>query len=240
MTHSGRQPRILGRGIVSGASAVALLLPGGATRSHLRPLAFTDLAFSGPRGWWRRHAPTLAVHVLRYRYWGWNDADADSSVDTAWALGMIRRRYGSVPVVLVGNSLGGRAAFAQAGDPSVVAIAGIAPWTPPEDPAEQAAGRRVLIVHGTKDQSEAPAEWSLMFAGRARTAGATVARFVAPGAGHLLMSRANDWGALTADFVMAAAGLGRMPDAVEQASAPGASLEIPLPARSPGTQGRKP
>ena len=171
------------------------------------------------------------MHVLRYRYWGWNGSAADTSVDTAWALEMIRRRYGTVPVVLVGNSLGGRAAFAQAGDPSVTAVVGIAPWLPPEDPAEQVAGRRALIVHGTKDRSDAPADWSLDFAKRSREAGATVARFVAPGAGHLLMSRANDWGPLTADFVMAAVGLGPMPDSVISASDPGASLETPLPGR---------
>jgi pimeloyl-ACP methyl ester carboxylesterase len=228
---AGRRPRILGHGPVSVATAVALLLPGGAIRSHWRPMAFPDLAFMGPRGWWKRHAPTLAVHVLRYRYWGWNGPDADTSVDTAWALDMIRRRYGTVPVVLVGNSLGGRAAFAQAGDPSVTALVGIAPWLPPEDPAEQVAGRRALIVHGTKDRSDAPADWSLDFARRSRDAGATVARFVAPGAGHLLMSRANDWGPLTADFVMAAIGLGPMPDAITTASDPGASLETPLPGR---------
>ena len=225
----GRRPRILGRGVASGATSVALLLPGGATRSHLPPLAITDLAFTGPRGWWKRHAPTLAVHVLRYRYWGWNDPDADTSTDTAWALDRIRARYGSVPVVLVGNSLGGRAAFAQAGDPSVTTVVGIAPWLPPQDPADQLAGRRVLIIHGTKDHSDAPADWSLSFGRRARAAGGTVARFVAPGAGHMLLSRANDWGPLTADFVLGAVGLGPMPESIRLASEPEADLSTPLP-----------
>jgi dienelactone hydrolase len=215
---------------------VALLLPGGATNSHFPPLALTDLAFVTPRDRWRRDAPALAVHLLRYRYWGWNGLAADTSADTGWALSRIRARYGGVPVVLVGNSLGGRAAFAQAGDPSVTAVAGIAPWLPPEDSADHLAGRSVLIVHGAKDHSDAPAAWSLDFAERARLAGARVARFVAPGAGHLLMSRANDWGSLTAEFVMGAVGLGPTPEAVAGAFATDAGLAMPLPRRSRRSQ----
>jgi alpha-beta hydrolase superfamily lysophospholipase len=219
---------MLGRGVV-GARAVALLLPGGATRSHARPWSVTDLAFTGPRGWWKRHAPSLAVHLLRYRYWGWNEPNDDTSTDTAWAVDMIRRRYGQVPVVLVGNSLGGRAAFAQAGRDSVTTVVGISPWLPPGEPVDQVAGRRVLIVHGTSDRSEAPAEWSLDFARRARADGATVARFEAIGAGHTMLSRANDWGPLVADFVMGAVALGPTPEIVRLASDPAGSLSTPLP-----------
>lgn len=229
---TARRPRILGRGPRSGAAAVALLLPGGAMNSHLRPWGITDLAFTGPRSTWKRRAPALAVHLLRYRYWGWNEPDADTSLDTAWALERIRGRYGDVPVVLVGNSLGGRAAFAQAGDPSVTAVVGIAPWIPPEDPVEQVGDRRVLIIHGSRDRSDAPAEWSREFALRARAAGASVARFEAPNAGHLLLSRAQDWGELTADFVLGAVGLASMPEAVARASEPDADLATPLPRRA--------
>jgi hypothetical protein len=228
-----RRPRLLGRGLVGGARAVALLLPGGATNSHLPPSSVPDLAFRASRDRWSRATPHLAVHLLRYRYWGWNGPDADTSADTGWALSRIRARYGGVPVALVGNSLGGRAAFAQAGDPSVTAVVGIAPWLPPEDPADQLSGRRVLIVHGGRDRTDAPAVWSLDFAARARAAGAEVARFVAPGAGHLLVSRARDWGALTAAFVLGAVGLAAMPEAIIRAWEPRAGLATPLPRWGP-------
>lgn len=226
-----RRPRLLGRGQVPDAAAVALLLPGGAIRSRLPPLGFSDLAFLQPRRWWARNTPTLAVHLLRYRYWGWNDPAADTSADTAWALGQIRARYGRAPVVLVGNSLGGRAAFAQAADPSVCAVVGIAPWLPPGEPIDGLQGRRVLIVHGGADRSDAPAAWSLDYAERARAADVRLARFEAPGAGHTLLTRTVDWGLLACEFVAAAAGLRTQPEAIDRAFLPDAGLHTPLPRR---------
>ena len=40
-------------------------------------------------------------------------------------------RAASVPIVLVGHSMGGRAALRAGGDPQVAAVCGLAPWTPP-------------------------------------------------------------------------------------------------------------
>lgn len=138
---------------------VALLLPGGFVRGRGGPLRIAELGLrdlaAGLAGRGRGHG--LAVHLLRYRHSGWNGADADTAVDTRWALDELERRYGPVPVVLIGNSLGGRAAFWCAGHPNVVGVAGIAPWLPSGDGIDQLAGRRVLIVHGTRDHSEASA-----------------------------------------------------------------------------------
>lgn len=93
----------------------------------------TELTGRGrPRG--------LAVHLLRYRYSGWNGTDADTAVDTRWALDELARRHPGAPVVLIGNSLGGRAAFWCAGHPSVVGVAGIAPWLPSGDAVGNSPG----------------------------------------------------------------------------------------------------
>ncbi|MBD0676667.1 alpha/beta hydrolase [Streptomyces sp. CBMA156] len=194
-----------GEGPVNG---VALLLPGGFIRSRRAPMKVAELGLRdlatelADRG--RPHG--LAVHLLRYRHGGWNGADADTAVDTRWALDELARRYPGTPVVLIGNSLGGRAAFWCAGHPSVVGVAGIAPWLPSGDPVDQLAGRRVLIVHGTGDHSSANAAQSLEYALRARQVVPGLARYEAPGANHYLLRESRDISALTTGFTLATLG----------------------------------
>ncbi|MQS11353.1 alpha/beta hydrolase [Streptomyces kaniharaensis] len=194
-----------GEGEVRG---VALLLPGGFVRGRGGPvkvaeLGLRDLATELTE---RGHTHGIAVHLLRYRHSGWNGPDADTAVDTRWALDELARRYGPVPVVLVGNSLGGRAAFWCAGHPNVTGVAGIAPWLPSGDPVEQLAGRRVLIVHGTGDHSAAGATQSLEYALRARTVVPDLARYEVPGGSHYLVRQAADISALTTAFTLATLG----------------------------------
>ncbi|MFI5909348.1 hypothetical protein [Dactylosporangium sp. NPDC051541] len=76
---------------------------------------------------------------------------------------------GAVPVVLVGNSLGGRAACWEAGDPSVTGVVGIAPWLPEGDPVEQLAGRTVLVLPGDRDRGAAAAPTAVVSPLAART-----------------------------------------------------------------------
>ncbi|MFJ4187891.1 alpha/beta hydrolase [Kitasatospora sp. NPDC089509] len=196
-------------------SGIALLLPGGFIRSHRGPLRMAELGMRGlatelaDRG--RPHG--LAVHLLHYRYSGWNGADADTAVDTRWALDELARRHPGAPVVLIGNSLGGRAAFWCAEHPSVVGVAGIAPWLPSGDRVEHLAGRRVLIVHGTADRSAAGAAQSLEYALRARQVTPDLARYEVPGGSHYLIRRGADVMALTTDFTLAALGMAAAPPA---------------------------
>ncbi|MFJ2189417.1 alpha/beta hydrolase [Kitasatospora sp. NPDC087861] len=194
-----------GDGGTDQVKGVALLLPGGFLRSRRGPVKVAELGLRDlaaevtARG--RPHG--VAVHLLRYRYSGWNGADADTAVDTRWALDELARRYGPVPVVLIGNSLGGRAAFWCAGHPNVVGVAGIAPWLPSGDQVDHLAGRRVLIVHGTGDRSAANATQSLEYALRARAVVPDLARYEAPGANHYLIRQAGDISALTTTFTLA-------------------------------------
>jgi len=228
-----RRPRLLGGTVPGDVRAVALLLPGGFLRSRLRPFRIADLGLTPPRHALQRHASDgLATPLLRYRYAGWNGAAADTEVDTRWALDQLAADQPGAPIVLVGNSLGGRAAIAAADHPAVCGVVGLAPWLPAEQSAAPLSGRPVLIVHGSADRSDAPASWSREFAERARDAGVSVARFEVPGAGHLLLRRQRDWSELIAAFTLAVAGLSSMPAVLVRAAAMDADLAAELPERT--------
>ncbi|MFE9225855.1 alpha/beta fold hydrolase [Streptomyces massasporeus] len=85
-------------------------------------------------------------------------ADAGKRVpDTLEALEALARLAGAVPVVLVGHSMGGRAALRAAGHPQVRALLALAPWWPPGEPAQPLTGRRLVVPHGERDRITAPA-----------------------------------------------------------------------------------
>ncbi len=81
------------------------------------------------------------VRRPRFRVRGWNGLLASPVADLQAELDDIAAVYGPVPVVLVGHSMGARAAVRAAGHPAVSAVAGLAPWLPPgERPASSRAG----------------------------------------------------------------------------------------------------
>ncbi|MEJ8667635.1 alpha/beta hydrolase [Streptomyces sp. MS1.AVA.1] len=65
---------------------------------------------------------------VRYRVCGWNGHDADPVRDTRRALRELAALAEDVPVVLVGHSMGGRAALRAAVAPQVRAVLALAPW----------------------------------------------------------------------------------------------------------------
>jgi pimeloyl-ACP methyl ester carboxylesterase len=94
----------------------------------------------------------LAVWRLLNSVRGW-DSEHTPVADVRWALREIRTQLpASVPVGLVGHSLGGRAALLAAGDAGVASVVALAPWVYPNDGLVDATGRRVLMVHGTADR----------------------------------------------------------------------------------------
>lgn len=151
----------------------------------------------------------LATCLLRYRVAGWNGMAADAYADVRWSLDQIRAEHGSdVPIVLVGHSMGGRAALRAGGEAQVSAVCALAPWTPPGEPVAHLRDQTVAILHGRGDRW-VPAAMSAGFAGRAEEAGASVARFTVVG-GHSMVRRAHLWHTFTRDVVLAGAGLAPM------------------------------
>lgn len=185
---------------------MALLLPDGETESRRRP---STLSYAVQLPFARTLARAgqedgLAVHVVHYRRRGWN-ADADPVADTRWAADEVVRRYGDVPVCLVGHGMGGRAALRAGGHEAVTSVLAMAPWLPDADvpepePVKQLAGRRVLIVHGTNDARTDP-ELSYRLAERAKKANRDTCRFEVHSDGHALRQHRSEVVALAADFI---------------------------------------
>jgi hypothetical protein len=206
----GREAR-LGRPIGASRSveAAVLLLPGCAPsgtgrRSPVSAAAMVPLARRLARA---GEADALAVHVLHYRFRGWNGEAAHPAADAEWAVGEIVRRYGDVPVLLAGSGLGARAAVRAAGHDAVSAVLGLAPWLPEpdagarEEDVRRLVGRQVLFVHGT-DDSRCDPELSFRLAERAKKVNGSVCRFEVHTDGHLLQHHRREVAALAQDFVM--------------------------------------
>ncbi|MGW6722611.1 alpha/beta hydrolase [Streptomyces sp. NPDC054995] len=186
---------------------MVLLLPDGEAASRRRP---STLSYAAQLPFARSLARAgegdgLAVHVLRYRCRGWNADDAHPAEDAAWAADEAQRRYGDVPVCLVGHGMGGRAALRAAGHGAVNSVLAMAPWLPAPaagepEPVKQLMGRRVLIVHGTNDERTDP-ELSYRLAERAKKTNRDTCRFEVHSDGHALRQHRSEVIALAADFV---------------------------------------
>jgi pimeloyl-ACP methyl ester carboxylesterase len=59
----------------------------------------------------RVHRAGTAIWLLRNRVRGWNEPDQDAVRDARWVLGELRRHHPEAAIVLVGHSMGGRAAL---------------------------------------------------------------------------------------------------------------------------------
>ncbi|MEU3252706.1 alpha/beta hydrolase [Streptomyces sp. NPDC006997] len=197
--------------VPTAVSGVALLLPAGDEVSGRKP---SPLAVASVRALGRRlarvgRAQGLAVHVVHYRYRGWNGSEAHLARDAAWAVDEAVRLYGDVSVCLVGRDMGARAALHAGGHEAVNSVLAIAPWLPEDDvaaapePVKQLVGRQVLIVHGTNDERTDP-ELSFRLAARAKKANREVCRFEVHSDRHRLRQHRAEVAALSEDFVMGA------------------------------------
>ncbi len=105
----------------------------------------------------------------------------------------------SISVVLVGHSLGGRAALiAGAADDAVVGVVALNPWLYPTDDAPL-EGRRVLVVHGDADRIAPLASAQSVVRRLARRT--TVELVVVPGGKHAMLRHAGAYEQHTRDFV---------------------------------------
>jgi len=155
-----------------------------------------------------RHAlrgSQVVIYRPRLRLRGWNGDDAAPVGDLTHLLDQAARDFGRLPVVLVGHSMGARAALRVAGHPMVTAVAGLASWLPPGEPVSQLAGRRVLLVHGSADRVCSAAQtWA--YAERARAVGPLAAIEIRDG-DHAMLHRARLWHRIAGEFTRLALGL---------------------------------
>ncbi|MEC3976621.1 alpha/beta hydrolase [Amycolatopsis sp. H20-H5] len=187
--------------------AVALVLHGG-TEVGTAPVGRWKLAYLRmiplARALHRAGAGSgLEVRLMRNRLYGWNAPVLDPVSDARWALERIRAEHPGLPVVLIGHSMGGRVAMRVADDPAVVAVCGLAPWTPPGEPVDAVAGRAVLIAHGTRDRMTDPAA-SHLFAERALSVASRLVRFDIAREGHAMLRRSAVWTRLMCAFTLEA------------------------------------
>ncbi|GAA0457534.1 alpha/beta hydrolase [Streptomyces stramineus] len=236
----------LGKPLGAGHSVhgVALLLPGGHPDGTRRPSA---LSFAAQRPLARRLARAggpegLVVHVVHYRRRGWNGPAADPVRDAEWAADEAVRRYGDVPVCLVGTDMGGRAALHAGGHPAVTSVLALAPWLPEgsaaDEPVRQLAGRRVLLAHGTNDEHTDP-DLSFRFAERAKKVNRDVCRFEVHSDGHGLRQHRSEVHCLATDFILGSL-FGRhyaRPVADALAAPPPLGLRMPLASGFGGSLG---
>ncbi|MFC9506232.1 alpha/beta hydrolase [Streptomyces sp. NPDC057002] len=140
---------------------------------------------------------------VRYRVRGWNGTDGtegsegDALRDVRRALDELARRAGDIPVVLVGHSMGGRAALRAAGAPQVRGVLALAPWCPDGEPVSQLRGKDVVVIHGDRDRVTDPSA-SVAFVDRARAAGARAEVRLVPGGDHAMLRGDTNWHRLAA------------------------------------------
>ncbi|MFJ9456317.1 alpha/beta fold hydrolase [Kitasatospora sp. NPDC101447] len=181
-----------------------LLLPGGRsedrtapTRLDLPARRMTPFARALRR---RLPGDVVLTARVRYRYRGWNGQDAHPVQDAGRALEELASFAPGLPVVLIGHSMGGRAAIAAAGRPQVRGVVALAPWCPPGDPVDQLAGRSLVVLHDRRDRVTSAVE-SFALARRAAAAGARVELVPMPRGRHAMLRNASMWHRLTVEAV---------------------------------------
>jgi pimeloyl-ACP methyl ester carboxylesterase len=191
-----------GRGQAAGVTGVVVVAHGGRSVSSepttaSQPAVIRMIPVARAIGQALRGSGAVVCRP-RFTLRGWNGDQASPVHDFSRILNEVGDRFGPVPIVLVGHSMGARAALRAAGHPAVLAVAGLAPWLPPEEPVVQLAGRRILLAHGTADRITRPADtWA--FADRAGPVTEVTAIEVRDGE-HAMLRRARLWHGIAAEF----------------------------------------
>jgi pimeloyl-ACP methyl ester carboxylesterase len=189
--------------------AVVLVLHGGKVRSRRTPRSW-QLAVLRMGPFARAlhvagRADGLAVGRVLFHVRGWNRDEASPVADVRAVLANVRARFGSVPVVLVGHSMGGRAALRAADDASVVAVLALAPWLESGDAVGVVRGKELLVLHGDRDRWTDSGR-SRAFVDEARQVAAGSTYVTVRGEGHSMLGRAGLWHDLAVAFTFRALG----------------------------------
>jgi predicted esterase len=152
------------------------------------------------------HRAGLDVWLLRYRHVGWNarGGDRHSPVpDVRWALDQARPSYDadSRTVVLLGHSMGARAAVAVADDELVRGVVALAPWFPPGEPVKPLTGKRLVAAHGRHDRITRFAHTEA-FVGRAGSVAERVQLVDMADRGHYMLKGADAWNTVARTHIL--------------------------------------
>ncbi|MFF3349037.1 alpha/beta fold hydrolase [Streptomyces sp. NPDC002779] len=218
------------RTVPADPAAAVVLLHGGRADALTAPTrldlpAVRMLPFA--RAITRRVLPgKLLIADVRYRHRGWNGARADAARDAREALDELTELHPTVPMVLVGHSMGGRAALRAADHPQVRGVVGLAPWCPPGEPAAHLTGRQVIVLHDENDTvTDAHGSWDLLQ--RAHRSGAMTCGIAMPEGRHAMLRGAADWHRITAAAVEGILWPQTMPRAVAAAQAGPVGIVVP-------------
>ncbi|MFV0126653.1 alpha/beta fold hydrolase [Streptomyces sp. HMX112] len=163
----------------------------------------------------------VLLATVRYRYRGWNGTRTDPVHDANEALDELKVLAPLRPVVLVGHSMGARAALRAAGHSHVSGVVALAPWCPPGEPVVHLRGKHVIVLHDEQDRvTSAGDSWD--FVRRAHRAGARACGISMPRGGHAMLRDAGDWHRLTAVLAASILGESALPLSLHSAQAHGA------------------
>jgi dienelactone hydrolase len=198
-------PKLIPAALPESPAGAVIVLHGGASRRENMMVSPTQLSVLRMVPIARRIARAgrgdLAVLRLLNSRRGW-DAHHTPIRDVEWALGRVAALLGhSLPVCLVGHSLGGRAALMAAGRPQVRGAVALAPWVLPADEPEGLEGRSLLIVHGDRDRIASP-QRSAALAQRLRRHGHPVDYVTVPGGKHAMLSHHREFTRPAARFAV--------------------------------------
>jgi pimeloyl-ACP methyl ester carboxylesterase len=180
---------------------VVLVLHGGASRGSQVMVSPTQLSvirmIPTARAVARAGRGRLAVYRLLNTYRGWDSTHTPVD-DADRAMAVLAERFPTVPVGLVGHSLGGRAALLAGDAPSVRSVVALNPWVYPDDVADL-SGREVLFVHGTEDRIASIQKARTVARRLARTAEVDFVEIA--GGKHAMLSHGREFDARAADFM---------------------------------------
>ena len=197
--------RLLTVGTAPEPRGAVLVLHGGASRRETMEVSPAQLSVLRMIPIARRIAREgrgeLAVFRLLNSRRGWETGHTPVH-DVRWALEQLPRILGrTLPICLVGHSLGGRAALLAAGEPSVASAVALAPWVLPSDDPPEVEGKPLLIIHGSDDRVGSPTRAAAL---AARLRQKTEVSFVlVAGARHAMLRHHGEFSRRAAEFAIA-------------------------------------